>query len=93
MKPESVDFESPIAGSAWITSVELGAGIYFLEGRTHVAGYSTPAERALLERGALLVASIRFDRELLESSRAGHTVQTLGTFEAVRAFRGTISRS
>jgi hypothetical protein len=79
-------FEVPVAGSAWITSVEQGAGIYFLEGRTHVAGHDTPAERTLQARGALLVALIRFDRDLHESALLDRVVEPLGAYQAARKF-------
>lgn len=80
------NFEVPVAGSAWITSVDQGAGIYFLEGRTHVAGHDTPAERALRARGALLVALIRFDRAWVETMILGRRVQRLEAREAARKF-------
>jgi hypothetical protein len=86
MKPESQNHEQPIAESAWISSVELGAGIYFLEGRTHMAGHSTPAERSLLARGALLVASIRFDRAAHEAFLPGHPLRELDVREALNRF-------
>lgn len=37
------------------------AGVYLAGGRYHVAAPHTPAERRLLEAGALLVASVSFD--------------------------------
>jgi hypothetical protein len=87
MKAEFSKYELPVAGSSWISSVELGAGIYFLDGRTHLAGHSSPAERALVERGALLVASIRFDGNAQESYRDAHRVRVLAAGEAVGVFR------
>jgi hypothetical protein len=86
MKRDKPDYHLPIAGSAWSSSVELGAGIYFLEGRTHVAGHSSAAERALLERGAFLIASLRFDREILERSHASRSVPVLDVREAMYRF-------
>ncbi len=88
MKPDSPKYELPVPGSAWATKVELGAGIYFLEGRTYVAGHSSPAEQRLLERGAFLLASLRFERELLEGSHPDCTVQPLDTRQAVMHFGG-----
>jgi hypothetical protein len=94
MKPESSTvYQLPVAGSSWISSVELGAGIFFLHGRTHVAGHSSPAEHWLLERGALLVASIRFDREPHETYRPGHGLRGLGPREALQRFGAGSRRS
>jgi hypothetical protein len=86
MKKDEPDYELPIAGSAWSTSVELGAGIYFLDGRTHVAGHRSPAERALLERGALLIASLRFDRDLIERAHPARPIRVLDLREALHRF-------
>jgi hypothetical protein len=37
------------------------AGIFLLAGEYHVAAYTSRAEARLVERGALLIATIRFD--------------------------------
>lgn len=37
------------------------AGVYLWGGRFEVAAYQSPAERRLLEAGALLIASVSFD--------------------------------
>ncbi|HEX5726326.1 MAG TPA: hypothetical protein VFX98_12715 [Longimicrobiaceae bacterium] len=47
------------------------AGIYLLEDRYFVAVFGTRAEERLLERGALLVASLVWDPEEAERSVAG----------------------
>jgi len=93
MKPEIQNLEGEIAGSSWISSVELGAGIFLLNGRTHLAGHSSPAERMLLDRGALLVASVRFDRDPDERYRADHTVRLIEPDAVVRALSGSLQRS
>jgi hypothetical protein len=86
MKRDKPESELPIAGSAWSTRVELGAGIYFLDGRTHVAGHHSPAERELVERGALLIASLRFDRERHGHGRRPVPIRVLDTREALLRF-------
>jgi hypothetical protein len=86
MKSESLMHQLAEASSTWISSIELGAGIYLLEGRTHMAGHSSPAEQSLLERGALLVASVRFDREPHERYHAQHSIRMLRAQEAVACF-------
>lgn len=37
------------------------AGIFLLAGEYHVAAYTSRAEARLVERGALLIATLRFD--------------------------------
>lgn len=82
MKFDSPEYEFPIAGSAWTQRVELGAGIYFLDGGTHVAGHGSAVEHQLLQQGAILVARLRFDGELPERRVPGRTVRVLDTREA-----------
>lgn len=93
MKAEYSELEKAIAGSSWISSVELGAGIYLLDGRTHLAGHSSPAERLLVERGALLVASIRFDPDPHEAAHPTRSVRVLGHREAASLFPAPHQRS
>jgi hypothetical protein len=37
------------------------AGVFLLDGEYHVAAYTSRAERRLVDRGALLIASVTFD--------------------------------
>lgn len=93
MKFDSPEYEFPIAGSAWTHRVELGAGIYYLDGLTHVAGHGSAAERDLLQRGALLFARLHFDQNPYEGRQPGRTVHALSVREAslrlVAAFAGS----
>lgn len=86
MKPEVQHLEAAFADSSWISSVELGAGIFLLDGRTHLAGHSSPAARSLVARGALLVASVRFDRCEHESYHAARSIRLLPPRGAAAVF-------
>ena len=46
----------------WRRNTLPHAGIWLVDGRYEVAAYGSPAEASLLERGALLVAGVAFDR-------------------------------
>jgi hypothetical protein len=81
--PESL---LPAAGSAWIGSAQLGAGIYLLHGESHMVGHGTAMERRLQERGALHVASVRFDRAEEEAYHPARDVRALDAAEARRRF-------
>ncbi|HEX8692767.1 MAG TPA: hypothetical protein VF746_10125 [Longimicrobium sp.] len=45
----------------WRDGVLPSAGLYLLDGAYHAAVYGTAEEQRLFERGALLVAGVRFD--------------------------------
>ncbi|HEV2131128.1 MAG TPA: hypothetical protein VGR27_08495 [Longimicrobiaceae bacterium] len=93
MKFDSPDYAFPIAGSAWTHRVELGAGIYYLDGGTHVAGHGSAAEYDLLQRGALLVARLHFDQNPYEGRQTGRTVRALNVREAALRLVAVISGS
>lgn len=95
MKPEQIkpEYEFPVLASAWAASVELGAGIFFLEGRAHIAGHDSPLERSLIERGALLVARVRFDRDPHEAFHRDRAVRALAAADALRRFLPAALRS
>ena len=61
MKPEKPKYEDQSADYADQQGVGARAGVFLLEGRFHVAGHASLAERRLLDRGALLVATLSFD--------------------------------
>lgn len=88
MKPDSPEYEFPVVGTFWAKSVELGAGVFFLDDRTYVAGHGSPAERQLLERGALRIATLCFDPDPREASHPGRPLILLGMREAARRFGG-----
>jgi hypothetical protein len=80
------DYELPVPASAWTHSVELGAGIYFLAGRTHVVGRESPAEQQLLDQGALLIATLRFDGDPPEGRRSGRAVHAVAARDIARRY-------
>jgi hypothetical protein len=65
----------------WTAGVGRPAGIFWLDGRCVMATHDSPAEDRLLDRGALLIATLRYDADPLE------TVHRSGTVERVRAAR------
>lgn len=93
MKFDSPDYEFPIAGSAWTHRVELGAGIYYLDGSTHVAGHGSAAEHDLLHRGALLIARLHFEQNPYEGRQAGRTVRAMSIREAALRLVPALARS
>lgn len=82
-------YEFPIPGPAWTRGTGMVAGVFLLEGRCHVVAQESPAERDLLERGALQVAILHFGSDPREGSRAGQPVRVLGHAEALERFSGT----
>jgi hypothetical protein len=54
-------WEIPAPDHARHSRVEDGAGIYLCDGRTHFVGRRSSAEAMLIERGALLVATVRVE--------------------------------
>lgn len=83
-------YEFPIPGPAWTRGTGMVAGVFLLEGRCHVAAEESPAERDLLERGALRVAILHFGSDPREGSRPGQSVRILGRGEAVERFSGAV---
>jgi hypothetical protein len=83
VKYESPKYHIPRAARAWNEGVERhGAGIFFLDGACHFAARRSTAEQELLERGALLIGSVRFDTAPHEASHAGRAVHPLTAREA-----------
>ncbi len=74
-KYESPQYEYPIDDINWTAGVGKPAGVYWLEGRSVIAAHDSAAEDALLERGAILIAPLRFARDPLESVHPGCTVE------------------
>ncbi len=65
----------------WINHTEgpgRPAGIYLLDGVTRVAARWSAAERALLEAGALYVATLCFGGSPYERTRPGAVVERMG---------------
>lgn len=71
----SPKYEHPVDDINWTAGVGRPAGIYWLAGRSVIAGHGTAAEQNLLDRGAVLIATLRFDADPLERSHAGRIVE------------------
>jgi hypothetical protein len=65
----------------WTAGVGRPAGIFWLDGGCVMATHDTAAEERLLARGAVLVATLRYDADPLE------TVHRRGSVERVAAHR------
>ena len=61
MKHDPTEQQDLSAARADERGVGARAGVFLLEGRYHVAGHRSRAERRLLERGAMLVAGLVFE--------------------------------
>jgi hypothetical protein len=59
----------------WTAGVGRPAGVYWLDGRSVIVAHESPGEERLLSEGAVLVATLRFDRDPLDASHAGRTVE------------------
>jgi hypothetical protein len=53
------------------------AGIFWLDGRSVMATHASRAEQRLLDAGAILVATLMFERDPLESRYAGRSIERL----------------
>lgn len=86
MRSKRPQYELPIAGSAWTRGAGHPAGIYFLEGRCHVAAWSSAAEQDLVARGALRIADLHFDPDPRETGRGSGPVRALRPHAAIGRF-------
>ena len=80
------DYEYPIEGRAWTSGGLLTAGVFFLDGDCHIVSRHGPAALDLEERGALLVALVRFDRGASEGTPPAGSIRPLDLREAVARF-------
>jgi hypothetical protein len=60
MSYERAKYEFPIEGIAHYRKADAPAGVYMLGGRWHLAAHDSLEELLLLERGALLIATLTF---------------------------------
>lgn len=70
MRYEKPKYEFPIEWRDWCTGAGQPATVLWWDGRTWFAGEGSAAERVLLERGAVPVATLRFDPAPLETVHA-----------------------
>ena len=83
-RPEDPGFELFQDDINWTAGVGQPAGIFWLGGRCVMAAHDTPAEQRLLERGAVLVGTLRFDADPLETVHRSGTVERMPAARASR---------
>ncbi len=84
MKYEKPEYELPIPGVAWTRGAGHPAGVFLLDGRCYFVALDSPAERVLVEGGALHMANVRFDPEPLERSHPKRSVRLVEPAVAAR---------
>jgi hypothetical protein len=70
----------------WTQGVGRPAGVYWLEGRSVIVAHDSPGEDRLLAEGAILIATLRFDADPLESVHRGRSVERISARAATRDF-------
>ena len=85
---EDQRYEHPIYGINWTGGVGRPAGIYWVNGTSRIAAHGSAAEACLLEMGAILMATLRFDGEQYERSHAGRKVERVAVRQFVQAAHG-----
>lgn len=86
MRKIRAEYEFPVEGRAWTQGALPSAGVYYLAGDCHIVARHGEAARELEERGALLVALVRFDGRSAEDAAPSHPVRPLDLTEAVARF-------
>jgi hypothetical protein len=88
MKYEKPDYEFPVHDVRRAGAIGQPAGIYWFEGQSTIVAYDSAAEQRLIDQGAVLVATLRFDPDPLERSHVGRDVRRLNDAAALRQFAG-----
>ncbi|MBR9989004.1 MAG: hypothetical protein KFH98_04565 [Gemmatimonadetes bacterium] len=84
--PEEPGFEQYRDDINWTAGVGRPAGIFWLGGRCVMAAHETAAEDRLLELGAVLVGTLRFDADPLESMHRTGRVDRMAAERAGRDY-------
>jgi hypothetical protein len=85
-KYEPPGYEYPIHDVNWTAGVGQPAGMYWLQGRIVMAAHASPAECALRQHGAVLVATLRFDADPVETVHRTGAVDRIPAAAAADAF-------
>jgi len=94
VKYESPKYHIPRAARAWNEGLEQnGAGVFYLEGSCHFAARHSAAEQRLLECGALLIGTVRFDAAPHEAAHADREIRPLTAREAAERLRQPVARN
>jgi hypothetical protein len=83
---EAPKYEHPVDDINWTAGLGQPAGVYWLAGRSVIAAHDTVAEQYLLDQGAILIATLRFDADPLETVRRTGCVERLAARAAGSAF-------
>jgi len=78
-------YEHPIDDINWTAGVGQPAGVYWLRGKSVIAGHGTIAEEHLLRDGAILIATLRFDPDPLERSHTGRVIERIDATTLLKA--------
>lgn len=70
----------------WTAGVGQPAGIFWLGGRCVMAAHDTAAEEHLLGLGAVLVGTLRFDADPIETVHRTGRVERIGASRASRDY-------
>jgi hypothetical protein len=82
---EAPKYEHPVDDINWTAGVGQPAGVYWLGGESRLAAHESAAERYLLEQGAILIATLRFDPDPAESVHRSGRVERISAAGAVAA--------
>jgi hypothetical protein len=70
----------------WTVGVGRPAGVYWFGGRSVIVAHDSPGEARLVAEGAVLVATLRFDADPLETVHRTGTVERVGARRASHEF-------
>lgn len=84
--PEDPGFEQYQDEVNWTEGIGRPAGVFWLGSRCVMAAHGTAAEERLLDMGAVLVATLRFDADPLERVHRSGRVERMGALRAAREY-------
>lgn len=84
MSYQKPKYEFPVEWRDWCTGAGQPATLLWYAGRTWLAGIGSHAESVLLSRGAVPVATLRFDGDPLETVHAHAVVERIAPCALVR---------
>jgi hypothetical protein len=82
---EAPKYEHPVDDINWTAGVGQPAGVYWLDGQSRLAAHESAAERYLLEQGAILIATLRFDPDPVEAVHRSGRVERVSATDAYAA--------
>jgi hypothetical protein len=82
---EAPKYEHPVDDINWTAGVGQPAGVYWLDGQSLLAAHESAAEQYLLARGAILVATLRFDQDPLETVHRSGRVDRISAADVFAA--------